>query len=271
MRALGPLVAALIAVALVISGALFTVDQRQNAMVFQLGEVKEVITKPGLQLQVADDPERALFRHAHPVLRRRRAAALHHLREEAGAGRLLRQVAHRRRARSSMSACRATSFAPRRACVRPFRTCCRPSSAGARCMTWSPARATRSWTRCAQRPTRTCGRIGVADRRRAPEARRLAAGGQRIGLRTHAGRAQAHRQRAALRGRGGSRAHSCRCRPAARGDSGERLSRRAARQGRGRREGRGDLRARRSPRMPSSTGSTAAWRPIATPFGATRT
>ncbi len=48
MRALGPLVAALIAVALVISGARFTVDQRQNALVFQLGEVKEIITKPGL-------------------------------------------------------------------------------------------------------------------------------------------------------------------------------------------------------------------------------
>ena len=48
MRAFGPLVAALIAVALVISGALFTVDQRQNALVFQLGEVKEIITKPGL-------------------------------------------------------------------------------------------------------------------------------------------------------------------------------------------------------------------------------
>jgi len=48
MRALGPVVAALIAVALVISGALFTVDQRQNALVFQLGEVKDIITKPGL-------------------------------------------------------------------------------------------------------------------------------------------------------------------------------------------------------------------------------
>jgi len=51
MRALGPLVAALIAVALVISGALFTVDQRQNALVFQLGEVKEIITKPGLNFK----------------------------------------------------------------------------------------------------------------------------------------------------------------------------------------------------------------------------
>ena len=51
MRALGPLVAALIAVALVVSGALFTVDQRQNAIVFQLGEVKEVVTKPGLNFK----------------------------------------------------------------------------------------------------------------------------------------------------------------------------------------------------------------------------
>lgn len=51
MRAIGPLVAALIAVVLVISGALFTVDQRQNALVFQLGEVKEIITKPGLNFK----------------------------------------------------------------------------------------------------------------------------------------------------------------------------------------------------------------------------
>jgi modulator of FtsH protease HflC len=51
MRALGPLVAALIVIGLVIKGALFTVDQRQNAIVFQLGEVKEVITKPGLNFK----------------------------------------------------------------------------------------------------------------------------------------------------------------------------------------------------------------------------
>ena len=51
MRALGPLIAALIVIALVIRGALFTVDQRQNAIVFQLGQVKEVITKPGLNFK----------------------------------------------------------------------------------------------------------------------------------------------------------------------------------------------------------------------------
>jgi membrane protease subunit HflC len=51
MRAIGPLVAALVAVVLVLSGALFSVDQRQNAIVFQLGEVKEVIKSPGLHFK----------------------------------------------------------------------------------------------------------------------------------------------------------------------------------------------------------------------------
>jgi membrane protease subunit HflC len=51
MRALGPVVVVLVALALIVSGTLFTVDQRQNAIVFQLGEVKEVITEPGLRFK----------------------------------------------------------------------------------------------------------------------------------------------------------------------------------------------------------------------------
>jgi membrane protease subunit HflC len=51
MRSLGPVVAVLVAVLLLGSASLFTVDQRQNAMVFQLGEVKEVVTKPGLNFK----------------------------------------------------------------------------------------------------------------------------------------------------------------------------------------------------------------------------
>ncbi len=51
MRALGPVIVVLVALALIISGTLFTVDQRQNAIVFQLGEVKEVITEPGLRFK----------------------------------------------------------------------------------------------------------------------------------------------------------------------------------------------------------------------------
>lgn len=51
MRAIGPLIAALVAVLLVISGTLFTVDQRYNAIVFQLGEIKSVISAPGLHFK----------------------------------------------------------------------------------------------------------------------------------------------------------------------------------------------------------------------------
>ena len=51
MRALGPVFAALIAVLLIVSGSLFTVDQRQNSIVFQLGEVREVVTTPGLHFK----------------------------------------------------------------------------------------------------------------------------------------------------------------------------------------------------------------------------
>jgi len=51
VKALGPLLAAVVALALLASGSLFTVDQRQHAIVFQLGEVKDVITKPGLNFK----------------------------------------------------------------------------------------------------------------------------------------------------------------------------------------------------------------------------
>ena len=85
MKALGPIAAALIALALLFSTSLFTVDQRQNAVVFQLGEVKDVITEPGLhfkwpliqniryfdtRIQTLDDPEplRFITSEKKPVL-----------------------------------------------------------------------------------------------------------------------------------------------------------------------------------------------------------
>jgi len=51
MRSLGPVVALLVALALVASSMLYTVDQRQNAIVFQFGEVKEVVRQPGLHFK----------------------------------------------------------------------------------------------------------------------------------------------------------------------------------------------------------------------------
>jgi membrane protease subunit HflC len=45
---LGAVLGAIVAALVVASLSLFTVDQRDSAVVFQLGEVKEIITKPGL-------------------------------------------------------------------------------------------------------------------------------------------------------------------------------------------------------------------------------
>lgn len=52
MRAgLGAVIGALLVAAVLASLSLFTVDQRENAIVFQLGEIKEVVTSPGLRVK----------------------------------------------------------------------------------------------------------------------------------------------------------------------------------------------------------------------------
>jgi len=51
MKTLGPIIALFIVIALLASSTLYTVDQRQNAIVFQLGEVKDVVKTPGLHFK----------------------------------------------------------------------------------------------------------------------------------------------------------------------------------------------------------------------------
>jgi len=51
MRSIGPALAGLVVIALIAAGSLYTVDQRQSAIVFQLGEVKDVFAKPGLHFK----------------------------------------------------------------------------------------------------------------------------------------------------------------------------------------------------------------------------
>ncbi|ODU41075.1 MAG: HflC protein [Thiobacillus sp. SCN 63-374] len=51
-RSLGPLLIGLIVLLVVLSGSMFTVDQRQNAIVFQLGEVVSVKKAPGLYFKL---------------------------------------------------------------------------------------------------------------------------------------------------------------------------------------------------------------------------
>jgi len=51
VRVLGPVLAAVLVGFVLASSTLFTVDQRQNAIIFQLGEVKDVVTRPGLHFK----------------------------------------------------------------------------------------------------------------------------------------------------------------------------------------------------------------------------
>ncbi|MFY9316054.1 MAG: protease modulator HflC [Burkholderiales bacterium] len=51
MRVLGPALAVVLALLVLATSTLFSVDQRQNAIIFQLGEVKDVVTKPGLHFK----------------------------------------------------------------------------------------------------------------------------------------------------------------------------------------------------------------------------
>ncbi len=50
-RALGPVLALLVVLAMLASASLYTVDQRQNVIIDQLGEVKEVVSAPGLHFK----------------------------------------------------------------------------------------------------------------------------------------------------------------------------------------------------------------------------
>ena len=52
MKAIMPVVAALVAIVLVLSQALYTVDQRQYAIKFQLGEFIEAKTEAGLYFKI---------------------------------------------------------------------------------------------------------------------------------------------------------------------------------------------------------------------------
>jgi len=51
-KSVGPLLIGLVLLLVAVSASIFTVDQRQNALVFQLGEVVSVKTKPGLYFKL---------------------------------------------------------------------------------------------------------------------------------------------------------------------------------------------------------------------------
>ena len=134
--------------------SLFTVDQRQYAIVFQLGEIKEVITTPGLYfkwplIQNVRFFDKRILTLDTPDAERFITSEKKNLLVDSFVKWRINDV------KQYYISVRATRRRRRRACRRPSIPRCARSSASARCTTWSPASATRSCESCASRPTRT--------------------------------------------------------------------------------------------------------------------
>lgn len=61
MNRIAPILAALLALVLLASSTLFIVDQRQFAVVYALGEIKEVVTEPGLKFKLPPPFQNVVF------------------------------------------------------------------------------------------------------------------------------------------------------------------------------------------------------------------
>ena len=99
---------AVVALLLVASQSIYTVDQRKYAIKFQLGEIVETHTKAGLYSKVPLMQNVKFYDKRHPDARQPRARPHHDVREEAAAGRLLRALADHRRQAVLRHRCRAT-------------------------------------------------------------------------------------------------------------------------------------------------------------------
>jgi len=61
MNRIASILAALLALFLLASSTLFIVDQRQFAVVYALGEIKEVLTEPGLKFKLPPPFQNVVF------------------------------------------------------------------------------------------------------------------------------------------------------------------------------------------------------------------
>ena len=244
-----PILALLVAVLLVLSQSLFTVDQRSTRSCSSWARSSRRKPNAGPLLQGAAAAERPLLRQAHPDARHRRAGSLHHLARRSRCWSTPSSSGASSTSSSTTSRCRATrrrrdaavADGPRHLREEFGKRTMHDAISGERdeIMNVDAAEGRRGRAHDRRR-----------DRRRAAEARRPAAGRHRAGLPAHGVRAQARRQRTALAGRRREREDPRRRRPPARGDPRRRLPRCAEDQGRGRRQGVGDLRARPSATNP---------------------
>ena len=248
---------------MLLSSTLFIVDQRQYAIVFALGEIKEVISEPGLNFKLPPPFQNVrLPRQAHPDARHPEPTASSPPRRRASLVDCVRQVAHHRRRASTTSAtaatrCRARDAPDARSCTAALQ---RRVHQAHRARRVSGERDKIMERRARQGSTDDAKRIGVeivdVRLKRVDLSPDITESVYR--------RMESERKRVAneLRSTGAAEAREDprRRRPAARGDPRRGLSRRAEDQGRGRREGVRDLRRGVRRRTASSTRSTAASR-----------
>ncbi len=95
-RLVTSLILGLIALFVLLS-TVFVVDQRQYAIVFALGEVKQVINQPGLHFKLPPPFQNVLFLDKRILtIDSARDRSFHHGRKEEHSGRYLRQMAYHR-------------------------------------------------------------------------------------------------------------------------------------------------------------------------------
>jgi membrane protease subunit HflC len=216
-------VAAAVVLALLAS-SMFVVDQHRYAVVYALGELREVIKEPGLHFKLPPPFQNVVYLDKRlQTLDTSRRRTLPDRREEGPGGRRLRQMAHRRSApvpgggRRRQRRARRRARGPGRAGGHERRNR-RPQGRRRRV---GPARAAGSQPARARR--RRQPPAGRRSRRRAPQARRLHAASERRPVRAHEGRPPARGQRNPLDGHRRSRADPRRRRAPAQRDPGRSL------------------------------------------------
>ena len=112
MNRIGFIVSSLLVALALLSSMLFVVDQRQFGVVYALGQIKEVITEPGLNFKLPPPFQNvSLHRQAPADAGQPRHRAHAHGREAARGDRLVRALAHHRPARSTSATSASTRAA----------------------------------------------------------------------------------------------------------------------------------------------------------------
>ena len=210
------MLALVVALLLVASQSLYTVDQRKYAIKFQLGEIIETQDRRRPLVQGAAACRTSSSTTSDPDARQSRARPDHDVGEEAAARRLRRAVADHRRARSTTSRVQGDEEAARRRLSQTVRANLAEEFNKRDVHEAISTERDKIMTTTRQKAERRREVDRRRDRRRAAAPRRAAARRDRAGLPADGVRAPPRRQRAALARRCRIREDPRRRRPAAR-------------------------------------------------------